>query len=165
MIEVIARRAFLKQSAQAVAAAGLTVAAGESVLGAKQLFKISLAQWSLHKALFKKELDNLDFAKKAKLDFGISAVEYVNQFFKDKAKDKTYLAATYGKKTGQSQRERILHQIQIAQRDKQRCAQTSHSRRSRRLFAGIAPKTARRLPPVHLFFIQNSVNSCLLITF
>jgi len=69
-------------------------------------------------------------------------------------KDKTYLAATYGKKTGQSQRERILHQIQIAQRDKQRCAQTSHSRRSRRLFAGIAPKTARRLPPVHLFFIQ-----------
>lgn len=92
MIEVIARRAFLKQSAQAVAAAGLTVAAGESVLGAKQLFKISLAQWSLHKALFKKELDNLDFAKKAKLDFGISAVEYVNQFFKDKAKDKTYLA-------------------------------------------------------------------------
>lgn len=92
MIEVIARRAFLKQSARAVAAAGLTVAAGESVLGAKQLFKISLAQWSLHKALFKKELDNLDFAKKAKLDFGISAVEYVNQFFKDKAKDKTYLA-------------------------------------------------------------------------
>ncbi len=95
MIEVIARRAFLKQSAQAVAAAGLTVAAGESVLGAKQLFKISLAQWSLHKALFKKELDNLDFAKKAKLDFGISAVEYVNQFFKDKAKDKTYLAEMF----------------------------------------------------------------------
>ncbi len=54
-------------------------------------FKISLAQWSLHKALFAKEFDNLDFAAKAKNDFGISAVEYVNQFFMDKAKDIAYL--------------------------------------------------------------------------
>ena len=55
-------------------------------------FKISLAQWSLHKALQQKKLDNLDFAKVAKEKFGIEAVEYVNQFFKDKAKDETYLA-------------------------------------------------------------------------
>lgn len=55
-------------------------------------FKISLAEWSLHKALFAKEFDNLDFPVKAKTDFGISAVEYVNQFFKDKAKDQQYLA-------------------------------------------------------------------------
>jgi sugar phosphate isomerase/epimerase len=55
-------------------------------------FKISLAQWSLHKALFAKEFDNLDFPAKAKNEFGISAVEYVNQFFKDKAKDEKYLA-------------------------------------------------------------------------
>ncbi len=55
-------------------------------------FKISLAQWSLHKTLFAKEFDNLDFPAKAKNDFGISAVEYVNQFFKDKAKDEKYLA-------------------------------------------------------------------------
>ncbi|WP_020532065.1 sugar phosphate isomerase/epimerase family protein [Flexithrix dorotheae] len=54
-------------------------------------FEISLAQWSLHKAFFAGELDNLDFAAKAKNDFGISAVEYVNQFFKDKGKDKAYL--------------------------------------------------------------------------
>ncbi len=58
---------------------------------AAPFFKISLAQWSLHKTLFNKRLDNLDFAAKTKKDFGISAVEYVNQFFKDKAKDKTYL--------------------------------------------------------------------------
>ena len=50
-----------------------------------------MAQWSLHRALFKKELDNLDFAKTTKQDYGINAVEYVNQFFKDKAQDKTYL--------------------------------------------------------------------------
>ena len=55
-------------------------------------FKISLAEWSLNKALFGGQLTNLDFPVKAKNDFGISAVEYVNQFFKDKAKDQTYLA-------------------------------------------------------------------------
>jgi L-ribulose-5-phosphate 3-epimerase len=56
------------------------------------LFKISLAEWSLHRALFAKQLDHLDFAKVAKNDYGISAVEYVNQFFKDKAEDRKYLA-------------------------------------------------------------------------
>ena len=54
-------------------------------------FNISLAQWSLHKTLFAKEMDNLDFAVMAKNEFGIGAVEYVNQFFKDKAKDMAYL--------------------------------------------------------------------------
>ncbi len=55
-------------------------------------FKISLAQWSLHKALQSGKMDNLDFAARAKNDFGIDAVEYVSQFFQDKAKDKAYLA-------------------------------------------------------------------------
>ena len=36
-------------------------------------------------------MDNLDFAKEAKA-LGIKAVEYVNQFFKDKATDEKYLA-------------------------------------------------------------------------
>ena len=55
-------------------------------------FKISLAQWSLHKALFAGKMTNLDFPAKAKNDFGIAAVEYVNVFFKDKARDRTYLS-------------------------------------------------------------------------
>ena len=54
-------------------------------------FKISLAQWSLNRQFFKGEIDNLDFAKITKEEFGIEAVEYVNQFFKDKANDKAYL--------------------------------------------------------------------------
>ena len=54
-------------------------------------FEISLAQWSLHKALFSKKIDNLDFPVIAKKQFGINAVEYVNQFFMDKAKDTNYL--------------------------------------------------------------------------
>jgi sugar phosphate isomerase/epimerase len=92
MIQIIDRRDFIKQSAQTAAAIGVVAMAGEPlVTSTKQLFKISLAQWSLHRALFKKELDNLDFAKTARFDFGIGAVEYVNQFFKDKAKDRAYL--------------------------------------------------------------------------
>ncbi|ADV62763.1 Xylose isomerase domain-containing protein TIM barrel [Isosphaera pallida ATCC 43644] len=54
-------------------------------------FKISLAQWSLHKAIFGKQIDNLDFPKVARERFGIEAVEFVNQFFKDKAGDSAYL--------------------------------------------------------------------------
>lgn len=55
-------------------------------------FKISLAQWSLHRSIRnEKTLTNLDFPKVAKEEFGIDAIEYVNQFFADKAKDMDYL--------------------------------------------------------------------------
>ncbi|HRQ91215.1 MAG TPA: hypothetical protein PLA50_20665, partial [Bacteroidia bacterium] len=49
--------------------------------GNEPLFQISLAQWSLHKALKAGELDNLDWPKFTKETFGIEAVEWVNQFF------------------------------------------------------------------------------------
>ena len=84
------RRLFLKQSA--LTAAGIALAGAESIIAApKAPFEISLAEWSLHKALFKKEVDNINFAKIAREDFGIGAIEFVNQFFKDKAKDMDYL--------------------------------------------------------------------------
>jgi sugar phosphate isomerase/epimerase len=54
-------------------------------------FQISLAEWSLHRALQAGTLDNLDFPVLARRDYGIEAVEFVNQFFKDKARDPTYL--------------------------------------------------------------------------
>lgn len=57
---------------------------------AAPLFKISLAEWSLNKQLFAGKMDHLDFAKLTK-KAGIDAVEYVNQFFKDKATDMAYL--------------------------------------------------------------------------
>ena len=62
-----------------------------SAVGEGLFFKISLAEWSFHKALFAKEFENLEFPAKAKNEFGINAVEYVNQFFMDKAKDNAYL--------------------------------------------------------------------------
>ncbi|MES2649333.1 MAG: sugar phosphate isomerase/epimerase family protein [Bacteroidota bacterium] len=54
-------------------------------------FEISLAEWSLNKELFGNKMTNLDFPVVAKQQYGISTVEYVNQFFKDKAKDTNYL--------------------------------------------------------------------------
>lgn len=67
---------------------------GEKLRGDKSepLFQISLAEWSLHRTLFAGKLDHLDFARTADNDFGVKAVEYVNQFFKDKARDQKYLA-------------------------------------------------------------------------
>jgi hypothetical protein len=89
------RRTFLQASAAAAAVSSLPrtrVLADDKQKSTEPLFKISLAQWSLNKALFGKKLDNLDFAKTAKEDYGIDAIEFVNQFFKDKAKDEKYLA-------------------------------------------------------------------------
>ncbi|AUP80031.1 sugar phosphate isomerase/epimerase family protein [Flavivirga eckloniae] len=53
-------------------------------------FKLSLAQWSLHNALFGNEMNHLDFAAKSR-SFGLEGLEYVNSFFKDKAKDMSFL--------------------------------------------------------------------------
>ncbi|MBL8203659.1 MAG: sugar phosphate isomerase/epimerase [Blastocatellia bacterium] len=88
--EYLHRRAFMMQSAQALTGLSLASASLHAATK-KQLFKISLAQWSLNKTLFAKKLDNLDFAKTARVEFGIEAIEYVNQFFMDKAQDKSYL--------------------------------------------------------------------------
>ncbi len=86
-----------REFSRSLAAAGVGAALwplAQSALAAEegeQLFKISLAEWSLHRTLRAGELDNRDFAKVAKSKFGIEAVEYVNQFFMDKAQDKAYL--------------------------------------------------------------------------
>jgi L-ribulose-5-phosphate 3-epimerase len=85
----------------ALAAGGVLVAgrpeSAQAVFPKRQpqlqpLFTLSLAEWSLHRALFAGKLDHLDFPRTAQQDFGIAAIELVNQFFKDKAADKTYLA-------------------------------------------------------------------------
>lgn len=90
----ISRRDVLKLSAAGALAAALpALATAEDKR--EPLFKISLAEWSLNKSLFGRtdwKITNMDFAKVAKEEFGIDAVEYVNQFFKDKAKDQAYLS-------------------------------------------------------------------------
>jgi L-ribulose-5-phosphate 3-epimerase len=84
------RRAFLRNS---MAAACLT-SAGVGLSCTRpfgKLFKISLAEWSLNRSLFAGQIDHLDFPGIAKQNFGIDGVEYVNQFFMDKAEDRDYL--------------------------------------------------------------------------
>ena len=88
----ITRRSFVTRT---VAAASLAALRPSSLFAGQTpapLFRISLAQWSLHRELQAKTLDHLDFAKVAREEFKIDAIEYVNQFFKDKAKDADYLA-------------------------------------------------------------------------
>ncbi len=92
----LSRRHFLSASAGLVASASVSslakgLMAADAPAVKAPLFKISLAQWSLHRTFFDKKADPLDFAKISKTEFGIEAVEYVNQFFKDKAKDMEYL--------------------------------------------------------------------------
>jgi len=86
----------------------------EHATNQKSFFDISLGQWSLHKSFFGDSLnsgfgkfvdalqndpesllqgilDPLDFPTIAKDDYGINAVEYVNTFYFNKARDNTYL--------------------------------------------------------------------------
>ena len=87
------RRDFLKFSASIAGGLAATGLRGSLLSDIKKpvAFKISLAEWSLHRALRSKDIDHLDFYSIAKNEFDISAVEYVNTFFFDKAKDATYL--------------------------------------------------------------------------
>ncbi|TAL64347.1 MAG: sugar phosphate isomerase/epimerase, partial [Bacteroidetes bacterium] len=59
----------------------------------KQEFKISLAEWSLHRALGKGTITNLDFPGIAKTVYNLDAVEYVSIYFKGKGEDTGYLTA------------------------------------------------------------------------
>ncbi|MBO0357989.1 sugar phosphate isomerase/epimerase [Hymenobacter sp. BT186] len=86
------RRRFLENAVAFTAAACVSPGLLASEMAAKPFFEISLAEWSLHKALFSKQISNLDFPVIARKQYGIGAVEYVNQFFKDKAKDQKYLS-------------------------------------------------------------------------
>jgi sugar phosphate isomerase/epimerase len=72
---------------------GVASAAARPLARARvETFRISLAQWSLHREIRAGALGHLDFARVARQDFGIEAIEYVNVFFKDRAGDAAYLA-------------------------------------------------------------------------
>jgi L-ribulose-5-phosphate 3-epimerase len=107
----LTRREFVQTSASALTAAAVGSACARGASESQPLFRISLAQWSLHRSMFgagmgddftaalhrdpdavlQGDLDPLDFARIAKNDYGISAVEYVNTFFFGHATDMDYL--------------------------------------------------------------------------
>lgn len=88
------RRTFLEQFGYLLAGAAILPACNStnpSSGGSEPPFMISLAQWSLQYELEAGIFTNKSFPKVAKEQFGIDAVEYVNRFFMDKARDKAYL--------------------------------------------------------------------------
>ena len=97
-MSAISRRDFLATTA---ALSAMSLVPDVPVLRPAPLFRISLAQWSFHRALRSKQLDHLDFAKVAKQEFGIEAIEYVNVFFKDMARDTAYLAEMNRRASGE----------------------------------------------------------------
>lgn len=56
---------------------------------AQPLFRISLAEWSLHRAIQSGALDHLDFPLTARREYAIDGVEYVSTLFK--AHDESYV--------------------------------------------------------------------------
>ena len=82
------RRNFIKNSILSVPLVSSLPIFGTNV----EPIKIGLAQWSLHRSLQSNKIDNLEFAQIAKEKFDITVVEYVNQFFFDKATNKEYLS-------------------------------------------------------------------------
>lgn len=57
------------------------------------VYKISLAEWSLHRSLETGSITNLDFPRIARKSYGLDAVEYVSTFFDGKCEDQKYLTA------------------------------------------------------------------------
>jgi len=58
----------------------------------KPLYKISCTEYSLHRMIAKKELDNLDYAPFVRKTFAVDGVEYWHRPFFTKAEDKKYVA-------------------------------------------------------------------------
>ena len=109
----ITRREFLSAAAVTGAtgvAPRLVAAMAATQSAVDPLFRISLAQWSLNRTIFGPRGDNfnsllrtdpdavlqgslhpLDFARAARRDYGIDAIEYVNTFFFGHARDEGYL--------------------------------------------------------------------------
>lgn len=83
------RRTFIRTTA-AAAAGSMLISPAFGGVAKNSRYKISLAEWSFHKALFANEMTNLDFPRVTR-ELGLEGLEYVNQFFMDKAKDQKYL--------------------------------------------------------------------------
>jgi sugar phosphate isomerase/epimerase len=86
------RRNFIRQTG--LMSAGMAFALNNNIFANpeknKLFFKISLAQWSLHRMLQNGGLLHLDFPLYTKKKFDIDAVEYVSSFFKGQT-DTAYL--------------------------------------------------------------------------
>jgi hypothetical protein len=130
------RRDFLKASAGMTAGVGLSSLAftscNETSPVRSELFKISLAQWSLYHRFYGDslarlgisgwrralkedygsvmagDLDPLEFARTARQEFDIEAIEYVNTCFYDRAEDRDYLRELKSRADGEGVRSLLI---------------------------------------------------------
>src|SRR2546427_5131247 len=85
------RRTFLKMSAGTVCTLAALPLPSATAEQAALPFRISLAEWSLHRTIRAGKMTNLDFPRVARREFDIDCIEFVDQFFADQAKDMSYL--------------------------------------------------------------------------
>jgi len=96
---VIDRRTILSGMATICVAPWLRLAAADEVAKKEKpdmntvAWPVSLAQWSLHRMLQAGELSAEDFPTFTRERFGITGVEYVNSFFKNRSTDDAWLSA------------------------------------------------------------------------
>ncbi|WP_341936818.1 sugar phosphate isomerase/epimerase family protein [Marinimicrobium sp. C2-29] len=85
----LGRRQLLKRALQLSAAAtAATAFPGCALLGGGEPYRLSLAQWSLHRRFFGGDADPREFAQIARREFDIDGIEYVNQFYKETLSDR-----------------------------------------------------------------------------
>ena len=95
------RRGFLKSSSLfgGLAGAGMPVG-GSASQSAGGKFRISLAQWSLHKAIGSRLTTNLEFPRIAREQFGIEGLEFVNALWEAPTQDYVRRLKSNMQKTG-----------------------------------------------------------------
>ncbi len=102
--DAIARLAYsTAAAAAALATAGLAAgAAADDVV-----YPITLAQWSLNRALFNGDLNPLDFPREARR-FGIAGVEYVNQFYQSMPRTGSWVGELRRRAEGEGIRSHLI---------------------------------------------------------
>lgn len=102
------RRTFIKKTTLAAVAATMPSVYSCNIKSKDTIPKISLAQWSLNKAFFDGSLDVKNFASISKNNFGISAIEYVNQFYTANATNEKFWSDMTKRATNEGVRSLIM---------------------------------------------------------
>lgn len=105
------RRQFIATAAAATAGLSLgtaTMSSSFAADAAEPLFKISVAEYSLHRMIAEKKLDPRDFGPFCKEKFDVDAVEYWMGPFNDKAKDLAYMDEMHKKSVDAGVKELLI---------------------------------------------------------
>jgi L-ribulose-5-phosphate 3-epimerase len=94
------RRNFLKRAGAVPGLAALPFSGSSALAAAPGKFRISLAEWSIHKAIGSRMITNLDFPRIAREQFGIEGLEFVNGLWEAPTQEYIQELRSNMKKTG-----------------------------------------------------------------